>query len=203
MDNTFSYQMSESLFMRVPRNTWNSKKNRMERTEQRVYPEKSFDLKSEHQRHKMRYNLTGGIVHRGGASSGHYLNVLLISRKWYEIDDEKVRVIPEKEAIQQLERHGVLVMYQREQELDKEEVGPNRAVAGVTKWDKKGSERNHAKTGTQARRPTGGGRRHRFFRPYKTTGSKKPRNEQWEKAYAAEHKMHYDPDKRCFYIPKL
>jgi len=170
--------MSESLFLRVPRNIWNSKKNRMERTEQRVYPERSFDLKPEHQGHKVRYNLTGGIVHRGGASSGHYLNVLLISRKWYEIDDEKVRVIPEKEAIQQLERHGVLVMYQKERELGKEEVEPNGEAAEVTKWDKEGSRRNHAKAGTQARRPNREGRRHRFFRPYKTTGSNKPRNEQ-------------------------
>ena len=106
--------MSESLFLRVARNTWNFKKNKMERTEQRIYPEKFFDLQPEHQRHKIRYNLTGGIVHGGGANSGHYLNVLLISRKWYEIDDEKVRIVPEKEAIQQLEGHGVLVMYQKE-----------------------------------------------------------------------------------------
>ncbi len=83
----------------------------MERTEQSVYPEKFFYLKPEQQGHRMRYSLTGGIVHKEGASSGHYLNVLLISRRWYEIDDESVRIIPEKEAVHQLEGHGVRVMY--------------------------------------------------------------------------------------------
>jgi ubiquitin C-terminal hydrolase len=80
--------MSDSLFLRVARNTWNTRKNRMERAEQRIYPEKSFDLRPENQGQKIRYNLTGGIVHRGSANSGHYLNFLLISHKWYEIDDE-------------------------------------------------------------------------------------------------------------------
>jgi len=195
--------MPESLFLKVVRSTWDSKKNRMERTEQRIYPEKSFDLKPEHQGHKTRYVLTGGTVHRGGANSGHYLNVLLISRKWYEIDDERVRLIPEKEAIQQLELHGVLVMYQKERELGEEVVKPNMTVGRVAKRNEKGSKRKHVRTGPQAERPTGGGRRHRFFRPYRTRGSKKPRNGQWEKAYAAEHKGYYDPDKKCFYIPKM
>jgi len=193
--------MSESLFLKVARSTWNSREDKMERTKQRIYPEKSFDLKPEHQRHRVRYNLTGGIVHRGGANSGHYLSVLLISRKWYEIDDEKVRVVPGKEAIQQLEDHGVLVMYQKERELGEEEVKPNKTIS---KQNKKGSKRKHTKTGTQARQPTGGGRRRRrSFRPYKTRGSNKPRKEQSGKTNVTEHKRYYDPDKRCFYIPKL
>ena len=167
--NTFSYQMSESLFLKVARNTWNSKNSKMERAEQRIYPEKSFDLKPEHQGHKVRYNLTGGIVHRGGANSGHYLNVLLISRKWYEIDDEKVRIVPEKEAIQQLEGHGVLVMYQRERELGGEGTKPEKKVSSEN-----GSKRKHTKTETLAGQPTRVDRRHRF-RPYRTRGSNKPR----------------------------
>jgi len=193
--------MSEKLFLKVARSTWNSKEDKMERAKQRIYPEKSFDLKPEHQRHKVRYNLTGGIVHRGGANSGHYLNVLLISREWYEIDDEKVRVVPEKEAIQQLEDHGVLVLYQKERELGEEGIKPSEAVG---KQNKKGSKRKHTKTGTQARQPTGGGRRRRrSFRPYRTGESNKPRKEQLERTYVAERKRYYDPDKKCFYIPRL
>jgi ubiquitin C-terminal hydrolase len=202
-ESTFSYQMSESLFLKVARNAWNSKENKLERAEQKIYPDKSFDLWPEHQRHKVRYNLTGGIVHRGGANSGHYINVLLISRKWYEIDDEKVRIVSEKEAIQQLEGYGVLVMYQKERELGKEGIKPDKAVSKVAAQSKKGSKRKHAKTGAQAKQPTGGGRRHRFFRPYGARGSNKPRKEQWGKTHITEHKKYYDPDKKCFYIPKL
>jgi ubiquitin C-terminal hydrolase len=196
-ESTFSYQMPESLFLKVVRSTWDSKKNRMERTEQRVYPEKSFDLKPEHQGRRARYILTGGIVHKGGANSGHYLNVLLISRRWYEIDDERVRTIPGKEAIQQLEGHGVLVMYQKERELGGEGTKSNEAVD-----NKKGSKRKHAKTETQARQPTRDGRRHRF-RPYRARGSNKSKKEQWGKTHITEHKGYYDPDKKCFYIPRL
>jgi ubiquitin C-terminal hydrolase len=195
-ENSFSYQMPESLFLKVVRSTWDSKKNRMERMEQRIYPEKSFDLEPEHQGRRARYILTGGIVHKGGANSGHYLNVLFVSRRWYEIDDERVRTIPEKEAIQQLGGHGVLVMYQKERELGGEGTKSNRAVD-----NKKGSKRKHTKTETQAGQPTKGGRRHRF-RPYRTRGSNKSKREQWGKTHITEHKGYYDPDKKCFYIPK-
>jgi len=195
-ENAFSYQMPESLFLKVVRSTWDSKKNRMERAEQRVFPEKFFDLKCEQQGRKMRYSLTGGIVHKGGASSGHYLNVLLISRRWYEIDDERVRIIPEKEAVHQLEGHGVLVMYQKEPELSEEGTNPNKAVVG-----RKGSKQKHTKTETQPRQPTRGGRRHRF-RLYRTRGSNKPRKGQWGKTHVTEHQGYYDPDIKCFYIPK-
>jgi ubiquitin C-terminal hydrolase len=201
-ENTFSYQMSESLFLRVARNTWNSKKGKMERAEQKVRPEKSFDLKSEHHGHKTRYSLTGGIVHRGGASSGHYLNVLLISRKWYEIDDEQVRIIPEDEAIRLLEGHGVLVMYQRERGSGGEGIRSSGAVSGATQGRER-PKQEHARAGLQAKRPTRGGRRHRFFRPYGTRRSDKPRKGQWGKSYVPDHKGYYDPDKKCFYIPKL
>jgi ubiquitin C-terminal hydrolase len=196
-ENAFSYQMPESLFLRVVRSTWDSKKNRMERTEQRVYPERSFDLKSEHQGQKTRYILTGGIVHRGGANSGHYLNVLLISRRWYEIDDERVRTISEKEAIQQLESHGVLILYQKERGLSGEGTGSNKAIDS-----KKGSRRKHIRAGPQAEQPNRGSRRHRF-RPYRTRGSNKSKKGQWGKAHITEHKGYYDPDKKCFYIPRL
>jgi ubiquitin C-terminal hydrolase len=202
-ENTFSYQMSENLFLRVARNTWNSKKSRMERAEQRIRPERSFDLKSEHHGRKTRYSLTGGIIHRGGASSGHYLNVMLISRKWYEIDDEQVRTVSEKEAIQQLEGHGVLVMYQKERESNQGGFGSDDAVSGDTAQGKKRSKRKHAKAGVQAGQPTRGGRRHRFFRPYGARGYNKPGKGQWEKNCVAGHKGYYDPDKKCFYIPKL
>jgi hypothetical protein len=204
-ESIFSYQMSESLFLRVARNTWNTKKGKMERAEQRIYPEKTFDLRLESQEHRTRYNLTGGIVHRGSANSGHYLSVLFISRKWYEIDDKRVRIVPEKEAIQQLKCHGVLIMYQRERESDKEGIKTDKAVSKVAAQDNKGSKRKHTKAGTQTSHPTGGGRRHRFFRPYGATGSNKPRKRQWgkTKTYVTEHKGYYDPDKKCFYIPKL
>jgi len=204
-ESTFSYQMSDSLFLRVARNTWNTKKNRMERAEQRIYPEKSFDLRPENQGQKIRYNLTGGIVHRGSANAGHYLNFLLISHKWYEIDDERVSIVPEKEAIQQLEGHGVLIMYQKERESGKGEIKPNKAVSKVPSQDKKESKQKHTRTGTQARRPNRGGRRHRSFRPYGTRGSNKPKKEQkgqWGKTHVTERKEYYDPDRKCFYIPK-
>jgi hypothetical protein len=195
--------MSGSLFLKVARNAWNYKKNRMERAEQRIYPDKSFDLKPEHQRHRTRYSLTGGIVHRGGANSGHYLNVLLISRKWYEIDDERVRIIPEKEAIQQLESHGVLVMYQKEQELDGEGIKTDGALGKMATQGKEESKRKHTKTGAQASRPNRRDRRHRFFQPYVAKRYNKPRREQYGKTHVTEHKGYYDPDKKCFYIPKL
>jgi hypothetical protein len=195
--------MSESLFLKVARNTWNTKKNKMERTEQRIYPESSFDLKSEHQGHKTRYCLTGGIVHRGGANSGHYLSVLLISGEWYEIDDERVRIIPEKEATRLLESHGVLIMYQKKRELSKGEAKPKKVVDKVTVQDKKESRRKHTETGSQASRPNRGGRRHRFFQPFGTKRSNKPRWEQYGKTHLTEQKRYYDPDKKCFYIPKL
>jgi len=188
--------MPESLFLKVVRSTWNSRRNRMERTEQKVYPEKSFDLEPEHRGHKTRYNLTGGVVHKGGANSGHYLNVLLISQRWYEIDDERVRVIPEKEAIHQLEGHGVLVMYQKEREVNRNGANPNKAVDG-----EKGSKRKYTKTEAQAGQSTGGGRRHRF-RPYRAKGSKRSNKGQWRKTRVAEHKGYYDPDRKCFYIPR-
>jgi len=97
----------------VARNTWNPKKDKMERVEQRINPEKSFDLKPEHQKNKARYNLIGGIIHKGGANSGHYLSVLLISQRWYQIDDANVSIIPVKLTIQQLESDRVLIMYQK------------------------------------------------------------------------------------------
>jgi hypothetical protein len=195
--------MSESLFLKVARNTWDVKKNKMERTEQKIYPEKSFDLQPEHQGHKMRYNLTGGIIHRGGANSGHYLNILCISGKWYEIDDEKARTVPEKEAIQQVGSHGVLIMYQRERGTSKDWTRPGRTASKLTAQNKKGTKQKHTGTGTQARQPTGGSRRHRYFRPYKTGKPNRARREQWGEKYAKEHKGYYDPDKKCFYIPKL
>jgi hypothetical protein len=121
---------------------------------------------------------------------------LLIARRWYEIDDERVRIIPEKEAVQQLEGQGVLVMYQKELELKGKGTNPNKAVDGG-----KGSKRKHTKTETQARQPTRGGRRHRF-RPYRARGPNKPKKGQWGKTHITEHKGYYDPDKKCFYIPR-
>ena len=38
LENTFNYQFSKYLFLKVARNTWNTKKNKMERTEQRINP---------------------------------------------------------------------------------------------------------------------------------------------------------------------
>jgi len=41
-------------------------------------------------------------------------------------------VVPEKEAIRQLEDQGVLVMYQKERELVEEEIKPSKVVSKVT-----------------------------------------------------------------------
>ncbi len=72
----------------------------MERTDHRINSEKSFDLKPEHKKNKARYNLIGGIIHKGATNSGHYFSILLISQRWYQIDDANVSIIPEKLAIQ-------------------------------------------------------------------------------------------------------
>jgi hypothetical protein len=112
------------------------------------------------------------------------------------IDDERVRVIPEKEAVQRLENQGVLIMYQKERELNGEGTKPNKAVD-----NKKGSKQERTRTGTQATQPASSGGRHRF-RPYRAKGSRRSRKGQWGKTHVTEQKGYYDPDKRCFYIPK-
>jgi hypothetical protein len=94
-------------------------------------------------------------------------------------------------------------LYQRERGIGKEGTRHGGAANKVVAQGKKGSKQKHTGTETQASQPTGGSRRHRFFRPYKTRKPNKARREQWEETYAKEHKGYYDPDKKCFYIPKL
>jgi len=85
---------------------------------------------------------------------------------------------------------------ERERELNGEGTKPNKAIDNG-----KGPKRERTKTGTQATQLTRGGRRHRF-RPYRTRGSNKPKKGEWGKTHVTGHKGYYDPDKKCFYIPK-
>jgi ubiquitin C-terminal hydrolase len=212
LEDTFNYQFSKYLSLKVARNTWNTKKNKMERTEHRINPEKSFDLKSEQQKGKARYNLIGGIIHKGGANSGHYLSVLLISQRWYQIDDANVSIIPEKLAIQQLESHGVLIMYQKDLELHSREGTLNNVVSNATRQGKSETKQEPIKGENQSKKRVDlkedkktipPDRRHRRPRLPKRRKSFRPKRAQWKKIYIEKpNNSYYDPDKRCFYIPR-
>ena len=136
--STFNYGFSKYLCLKIARNTWNSKKNRMERIEQNIKPEKFLEIKFDYQKTKTCYGLIGGIMHKGSANSGHYLNILKISHKWYEIDDAKVTAISESEAIRQLESYGVLVMYQEEEKSEGEQnLSPKLNITKRNEEDEK------------------------------------------------------------------
>ena len=57
--------------------------------------------------------MIGGIVHRGSANSGHYVNLSNISNQWHLINDGHVTEISENEAAQELETNGTLIMYKK------------------------------------------------------------------------------------------
>jgi ubiquitin C-terminal hydrolase len=200
--STFDYGFSEYICLRVARNIWNSKSNKMERVKQQVRPEKSLRIKLEHQDIEAEYNLTGGVVHKGGANSGHYFNIANVSGDWYEINDEKVTEMPEYEVIQQLENDGVLIIYQKVQDSygqikpardrgTKADIGQEPKYSQIRSGDHKIEE---SQSSTSSRRS-------HFFRASNTRKPLRPERTRWRKIYI--RKSYYDPDKNCFYIPKV
>ena len=209
--STFNYGFSKYLCLKVARNAWNAKKNKMERVGQKIRPDKSLEIKLDHQRIKARYELIGGIIHKGSANSGHYLNVMKISHKWYELDDAKVTVISDSEATQQLESSGVLIMYREEENQRKEQNLPTKESRT------KESERNTKQRAVKTQNQNGGyinkknekkvthtdNRRRHPHRHSKKRNYFRPRRVRYKKIYIKkpENGFH-DPDRKCFYVPK-
>jgi len=199
--STPSQELSDYLCLNIPRKVWNTKTNKMERLRHKIKPEKVLNIKVDLKKAKSLYSLAGGIIHLGEANSGHYLSILNASGAWYEIYDARVNEITDAEALQSLESNGVLLLYRRSLSPKKTEV-----VKGGSKGRRMPLEahaqapqkrlRNENKT----RKPNPVGLRQRF-----------PQLKGTEKAFKSGGtlrrdtcipKGYYDPDKKCYYIPR-
>jgi len=197
-----SQELSDYLCLNVPRKIWNVKTNKMERLEHKVKPEKVLNIKVDPKKTKSLYSLTGGIIHLGAANSGHYLSIMNISEVWYEISDAKVREITDAEALQSLESNGVLLIYRRslapkESKASKGNIGKkqNPPKASIHGTKREGGQRKEAVKSISM------DRRQRFRQPRGTNKAFKSRRTQWEKIDIP--KGYYDPDKKCYYIPRI
>ena len=192
--SSFNFSFSEYICLRISRNTWNYAANKLKRVKRLVKPEREMKLKSTHQSVTDQYLLIGGTVHKGSANSGHYFSIVNLLQAWYKIDDEHVSKITETKAIQELERDGVLMIYERAQtdkaqndpKPNKEAPKPNKEVPY--------NENERAQNPEKYESP-----KSHFFRPGRR--SFRPYRPRWKKVYR-EKSGYYDQDKHCFYIPK-
>ena len=72
------------------------------------------------------YSLFGGIVHRGGANSGHHLYITYQNDTWYSISDDKVFEMTESQAFEELEINATLLGYQEVLELNPWRIVQNK-----------------------------------------------------------------------------
>jgi len=147
-----------------------------------------LEIRLDNQKRITQYGLTGGIVHKGSAISGHYLSLTSTPQGWYKIDDTKVTKVSEKEAIQQLENDGVLIIYQKIRTTNMQNDLRRESDSAESKDDSENKPYDQFNTKN---------RRQDFFRAKKPFS---PKRRRWRKIYIK--KQFYDPDKNCFYIPK-
>jgi len=185
-----------------------SQTNKLERLTQLVKPEKILKIKLNQQQGTDSYNPIGGIVHKGGAGFGHCLSVINTSNNWYEINDENVALISETEVIQLLESNGVLLLYQKDQNHQKRNnLLKQKNTLDNEDWtNQKGPQKHHDNTGETVRKEQIALKKQEpnFFRFSRRKKFIKRKRNQWTKIYLEKGKRHfYDPDKKCFYTPRV
>jgi ubiquitin C-terminal hydrolase len=97
------------MLLKISRNRFNENTRRMERANHRIKPEKILSINSTSG--SKTYSLFGGIVHRGGANSGHYIYITNHNNTWYSISDDKVFEMSESQAFEELETNATLLGY--------------------------------------------------------------------------------------------
>jgi len=174
----------------------------MERLWHKIKPEKVLSVKIDPKKEKNLYCLVGGITHLGGANSGHYLSILSVSGVWYEINDARVKEITDTEALQSLENNGVLLLYKRSSRSKKGSLVNGKGSGGEVppRGNAQASQTSH-KSENETRGPAPGERRQRFPQPKGTKKAFRPKRSQGRKPEV--FKGYYDPDKKCYYIPKI
>jgi predicted GNAT family N-acyltransferase len=115
--SSYTYNTQKYLWLRISRNRINPKNDRIERANHRIKPEIEISIRKETPENHKNYIIFGGIVHIGGANSGHYIYITRKDNLWYSISDAKVEKITETEAINQLERNATLLGYSESREI--------------------------------------------------------------------------------------
>jgi len=212
--STLSYDLPEYLHIRVTRSTRNPKTKLLERIRQLVKPEKILNIRLDQNQGTAQFKLIGGIIHEGGANSGHYLYLTNSSQKWHLINDAVVTVLPENEAIRHLETNGVLLTYRKIQQSQNhyESIGVTNPTSTFREEREKKSSNNQMKKethNTKRNQSSTKTQKTRFFRSdrtnnsYKKPGAIRKRRKQWKKIYIRKpENSFYDPNKNCYYIPR-
>jgi ubiquitin C-terminal hydrolase len=88
--SNYSQQLPKYLWLKISRNRFNQRTKKLERTNHRITPEKNIITSDAKSKSRKAYTLTGGIIHNGGANSGHYTYITYQNNDWFIISDDKV-----------------------------------------------------------------------------------------------------------------
>ena len=108
-ESKYTSDYPKYMLLKISRNSFNNKTKKIERANHRIKPEKIVSITSTSG--SKTYSLYGGIVHTGGANTGHYIYITNQNNTWYSISDDKVTEINELQAFEELETNATLLGY--------------------------------------------------------------------------------------------
>ena len=112
--STYTHNNGKYTWLKINRIKFNQINKSLERINHQIKPEKRLTINQGTSNCFKSYTLLGGIAHYGSANSGHYIYITKKDFQWYSINDDKVSMIGEDEAIHQLEHFATLIGYEEE-----------------------------------------------------------------------------------------